>query len=142
MSDVLTLELVRAENFAREESRFEQQWSKIGSRYDWSFSYPSIRDENGFVIYDISRTTWQFGIHQPVYISGALYSREIKNGIQNPVKNIETLCHAFLYAVDCDAENKRVLEFTVPGNNSAPYMVCAVLAGAKTKHIYLELVVR
>jgi hypothetical protein len=77
-----------------------------------------------------------------VYISNALYSREIKNGIQNPVKNIETLCHAFLYSVDCDAENKRVLEFTVPGNNSAPYMVCAVLVGAKTKHIYLELVVR
>lgn len=141
MSDVLILEAERAETHERAESRFEQQWSKTGSPNDWSFSYPANHNENGFRYFDISHVAWQFGIHMRVYLSNALYTRVIKNGIQNPVKNIETLCHAFSYAVDCDADNKRILEFTVPGNRTAPYVACAYLSTVEKNAIIIELVI-
>lgn len=141
MADALILEVERAETYERAVSRFEQQWSKTGSPDDWTFSYSANHVENGFRYFDISHTAWQFGIHMHVYISNSLYTRMIKNGKQNPVKNIETLCHAFSYAVDCDANNKRILEFTVPGNGTAPYVACAYLSTAEKDAIIIELVI-
>jgi len=135
MADLALQQEERVETFEREESRFEQKWSKLSYTDNAMFPYPSRCDENGVKTFEISRTSWHFGIQTPVIISSGLYSRYIMNGVKSPTKNIETLCHAFLYAVDCDTRNSCILEFTVPGNGTPSYRASAVLHGFRDKTI-------
>lgn len=124
----------------RLESRFEQKWSKSYLSSGCHFHFPSIVNQTGIVIYDVSSTSWQLGIHTPLFISSTLFSKYIMNGIQTPTKNIETLCHAFLYAVDCDTRDKCSLEFTVPGNGFPPYTARSYLEGLKNQNIFIEVI--
>lgn len=140
MADLALQQEERVETFEREESRFEQKWSKLSYTDNALFPYPSRCDENGVKTFEISRTSWHFGIQTPVIISSGLYSRHIMNGVKSPTKNIETLCHAFLYAVDCDSHDHCMINFTVPGNGTPPYKACAYLRGFRNQNIFIEWV--
>jgi len=135
MGNLALVEVERIETFEREESRFEQKGSKGFYSADDLFLYPRYFENSGAMTFDISHTAFQFGIQTPVHLSSVLFSKWIMNGVRNPVKNIETLCHAFLYAVDCDSRNSCILEFTVPGNGTPSYRASAVLHGFRDKTI-------
>jgi hypothetical protein len=138
MSDHVSVEIERVETYEREESRFEQKGSKTFSCSDVIFLFPRVLEDWGVTTYDISKTACQFGIQTPVHISSGLYFTWIMNGITNPIKNIETLCHAFLYAVDCDMKDSSVLDFIVPGNGTPSYTASAMLHGFRVKVINLS----
>jgi hypothetical protein len=140
MADLAIQDEVRVETYERAESRFEQKWSKAYYCREPSLSFPRYKEQSGNVTFDISATAWHFGIQTPVFISEALYARWIKNELRNPVKNIETLCHAFMYAVDCNTDDSAVLEFNVPGNGTPSYRACAILRGFKNQTIFLSWV--
>lgn len=138
MGDLALIEVARVETFEREESRFEQKWSKAFYGERDIFLFPRSIEPDGSVAFNVSSATWLHGIHTPVYLSARLYAERIRNGIQNPIKNIETLAHAFLYAVDSDNENNFSLSFTVPGNNGFPYKARAVMRGFMPEYIFIE----
>lgn len=135
MSDLALVEVERVETFEREESRFEQKVSRAFYCTESFFLFPRFLENSGITTFDISRTAFHFGIQTPVHLSSILYSKRIMNGIKNPIKNIETLCHAFLYAVDCDTLDSCILEFVVPGNGTPSYKASAMLHGFRDKHI-------
>lgn len=138
MSDLALVEIERVETYEREESRFEQRMAKSLYCPEDLFLYPRVIEDWGATTFDVSQTACQLGIQTPVHISSGLYHKWIANGIRNPVKNIETLCHAFLYAVDCDMKDSCVLDFTVPGNGTPPYKASAMLHGFRVKVINLS----
>ncbi|HOT62798.1 MAG TPA: hypothetical protein PLU93_08045 [Treponemataceae bacterium] len=141
MADVAIFQEERVETFSRVESRFEQKCTSIMYCSESLFLFPSTREETGNVTYNVSDVAKRMGILTPVFVSSGLYREEILNRTQNPIKNIETLFHAFLYAVDCDMKDKCALEFPVPGNGSAPYKARAYLRGFRDKNILLERVI-
>src|SRR5574344_1544465 len=102
MGDLGLQQEERVETYEREESRFEQKWSKSFYESESLFLFPMHCDENGVKTFEISSSAWQFGVQTPLIISSCLYVHHIMNRVKNPIKNIETLCHAFLYAVDCE----------------------------------------
>ena len=138
MSDMALIEMERVETFEREESRFEQKSSKSLYCPEAFFRFPKVMEDSGVTSFDISIMACLFGIQTPVHISGVLFSKWIMNGVRNPIKNIETLCHAFLYAVDCDSRNSCILEFIVPGNGTPAYTVSAILHGFRKQFISLS----
>jgi hypothetical protein len=138
MSDLALVEIERVETYEREESRFEQKGSKSMYWPEDLFLYPRVLEDWGATTIDVSQTACQYGIQTPVHISSGLYHKWIANGINNPIKNIETLCHAFLYAVDCDMKDSCTLDFTVPGNGTPPYKATAMLHGFRVKVINLS----
>lgn len=142
MADELAIQDARAEIVVREESRFEQTWSKSTYCSMFGIHFPPVREETGIIRYDITEVTRHLGFEMPVFISGSLYRDEIMNQAQNPIKNVETLCHAFMYAVDCDTHDRCILDFQVPGNGSASYKVSAHLRGFGVKSILLEHALR
>jgi hypothetical protein len=140
MADVAIFQEESVEVFARRESRFEQTTSKAFYCSEFAFFFPAVREETGNVTFNVSDVARLMGIRTPVFLSGGLYREEILNQVQNPIKNVETLCHAFLYAVDCDMQDHCMLEFSVPGNGSAPYKARAHLRGFRDKSILIERV--
>jgi hypothetical protein len=140
MADVAIFQEERVETFERRESRFEQTGSKAVYFSDFGFFFPSVREDTGNVTFNVSDVARHMGIRTPVFVSSGLYREEILNRGQNPIKNVETLCHAFLYAVDCDMQDHCMLEFPVPGNGSTPYKARAHLRGFRDKTILLERV--
>jgi len=140
MSDLALVELERVDSFEREESRFEQKGSRSFYEKDWLFLFPTVRPSEREIAFDVSREAWHHGIQTTMLLSGYLYCHCILNGVRNPIKNVETLCHAFLYAVDCDRENSGILLFTVPGNGTPPYRVTAVMRGFRQDTIFLDYV--
>ncbi len=136
MSDVAIREIARVE---RHESCFEQKHEQdFYSKQDF-FKFPGIFEKEGGVSFDVSSAAWRHGIHTPVHLSGRLYCHWIRNCCENPIKNIATLCHAFLYHVDLDKENTVPLVFTVPGIGSEPYKARASLHGWRNEYIYLDV---
>jgi len=140
MNDLALRQEEHVETYEREESRFEQKWSRAYYEEETLFLFPSRYDGNGIKSFEVSKVTMRFGIQTPVFISSGLFVQHIMNKVQNPVKNIETLCHAFLYAVDCENQDPCMLNFMVPGNRTAPYKACAFLRGLKNQNIYIEWV--
>jgi hypothetical protein len=138
MSDLALVEIERVETYERDESRFEQKVAKSLYCPEDLFLYPRVIEDWGATTFDVSQTACLLGIQTPVHISSGLYHKWIANGIKNPVKNVETLCHAFLYAVDCDLKDSCVLDFTVPGNGTPPYKASAMLHGFRVKVINLS----
>lgn len=140
MADVQILEMERVETYERAESRFEQKAARLRYGKDWIFLFPPTHPSELETTVDISEETRQHGIQSPVQVSGYLYSHFILNDVKDPLKNIETLCHAFLYAVDCDMENEAILVFTVPGNGIPSFQVSAILRGLKRDIIFLDFI--
>ncbi len=140
MGDLALQQEERVETFEREESRFEQKWSKSFYESEPLFLFPMHCDENGVKTFEISSSAWQFGVQTPLMISSGLYVHHIMNRVKNPIKNIETLCHAFLYAVDCEMRDRCMINFTVPGNGTPPYKACAHIRGFRNQNIFIEWV--
>lgn len=140
MADVAIFQEERVETFARRESRFEQTGSKAIYCLEFASLFPAVREETGNITFNVSDVARLMGIRTPLFLSAGLYREEILNQVQNPIKNVETLCHAFLYAVDCDMQDHCMLEFSVPGNGSAPYKARAHLRGFRDKTILIERV--
>ena len=91
----------------------------------------------------ISTQTSRYGIRKPVAVSGELYRTWIDQGSCLTIQRIGVLCHAFLYAVDLDQHNARILEFEVPfftqGVGYTPVKVRAELIGGRSDHLYFDL---
>lgn len=138
MGDLAIVEQDAVEYIERAQSRFEQKWTHTLYAQDPIFLFSSHRVEPGILEHKISSVAWHCGIQSPVFVSHTLYYKHIMNGLQNPVKNVETLCHAFLYAVDCDTQDRCILEFVVPGNNSPAYKATAYLRRHLNNSIYIE----
>lgn len=124
----------------RLESHFEEKHTKVFYSVENLFLFPTIFEKDGGVSFDISNVTWQHGIHTPIYLSGSLYCLWLQLRLYNPIKNIATLCHAFLYHVDLDEKNTIPLVFPVPGIGSEPYIARASIRGWKNEFIYFDLV--
>ena len=88
-----------------------------------------------------SAVAQHLGIFMPVVVSSGLYREHIMNHIGNPIKNAETLCHAFLFAVDCELRDSAFLEFSVPGNGAPSYKVRAHLRFTREQSLLFERVV-
>jgi len=126
------------EVFERTASRFEQGYSKsyyLGA--DAFCLFPKEINNASVLAHDVSSVAKQFGITTPFYIGGSLYSHRIQNGKANVMKNIEVLCHAFLFAVDCDQNNSCVLDFTVPSYLAPSYTACAMPYGNREEGIII-----
>ena len=139
MGDLALQFEARVEAVEREESRFEQKGAKAFYGDSDCFMFPRNIENDGTVSFNVSSTAWLYGIQTTLYISARLYARQIRDGIRNPLKNIETLCHAFMYAVSCDRENQTVLSFNVPGNRSELYKARASMRGWREKYIFLDI---
>ncbi len=126
------------EVFERKASRFEQGYSKSYYLGADSFClFPKKINNASVLAHDVSSVAKQFGITTPFYIGGSLYSHRIHNGKANVMKNIEVLCHAFLFAVDCDQNNSCVLDFTVPSYLAPSYTACAMPYGNREEGIII-----
>lgn len=129
----------RVESFEREISRFEQGHSKSYYLGEEAFClFPKKLNSASVLVHDVSGVAKQFGITEPFYIASSFYSHRIQNGKANVIKNIELLCHAFLYAVDCDQENSCVLSFTVPAYLAPSYTACAMPYSDRGKGIFIS----
>ncbi len=138
MNEVSVVTEGRVETFERLPSRFEQPGSLKLYDAESLFLFPRIVI-NEETRYDISQTARRLGISMPLHVMSGLYGKKIFVEKQNPYKNIETLCHAFLYAVDCDRGNSYSLTFSVPGNGEAPYTALACLYTHRAPVIVLSL---
>jgi len=134
MNNVMELELVSK----REISRYEQTNSRsLYFEDEVFFLFPRKEERNGITTYDVSSVAKTLGIKTPFFISDTLYALHIMNGENHPIKNIETLCHAFLYAVDCVQKDSCILEFTVPGIKDLRYQCTAMGHGPYRKNILI-----
>lgn len=139
MADTLELCDQYARSFAREASRFDQKGASSFYGGELAYLFRRFVDEEGTLSFDISEAVMHYGIQCNVRVSDSLYARHIRNGSRNPFRNIETLFHAFLYAVDCDRTNARVLDFDVPAPGTAPYRAQASFRGFKDQYIFFTL---
>lgn len=76
--------------------------------------YPKLTNSNGVRIVDISSSARHHGIQTETLVSPKLFGEWIQSGTFSPERNIATLCHAFLYAVDLNVDESHSLEFSVP----------------------------
>lgn len=139
MENLAVQEVARLETVERIESRFEQKHVKAFYSEQEFFLFPAIFDTEGEVSFDVSSAAWHHGIQTKVHLSGFLYCHWIRNRYANPIKNIATLCHAFLYHVDLDKENTVPLVFTVPGIGTDDYTVKAVMRGWREQFIFFDI---
>jgi hypothetical protein len=92
---------------------------------------------------DITCESMAYGIKKPVVVPEKLYHDWINQGSCLTLQRIGVLCHAFLYAVDLDQHNTRLLEFPVPfftqGIGYTPVKVKAELIDGRNKQLYFDL---
>ena len=133
---------------AMEALRFKSRFDEFcPERYyvDASFVFQSVFiGKQGATTISITTETSRYGIRKPVAVSAELYRTWINQGSCLTLQRIGVLCHAFLYAVDLDQHNARILEFEVPfftqGVGYTPVLVQAELIGSKNEHLYFDLV--
>jgi len=142
MADVTMIHEVRLETFERKGNRFQQTNAETYFYRDFSFLFPVVYEQIGTVIFNVSEIARVMGITEPLFVSSDLFWKEIFNRKQDPIKNTQILCHAFLSAIDCDTKDYCILEFPVSGNESSPYHARALQRGLKDKSILIERVTR
>ncbi|HHU37592.1 MAG TPA: hypothetical protein GXZ47_10270, partial [Treponema sp.] len=91
MGDLAIIEKDSLKIVERVQSRFEQKWTHTLYTQDSVFLFSRHQVEPGILEHKISSIAWQCGIHSPLFVSHTLYYKHLMNGLQNPVKNVETL---------------------------------------------------
>ncbi len=127
----------------RFKSRFDEFCAELFYK-DASFIFQStFGGKNGAMSISLTTETTRYGIRKPVAVSAELYRTWIDQGSCLTIQRIGVLCHAFLYAVDLDQHNARILEFQVPfftqGVGYTPVKVRAELIGGRNEHLYFDL---
>lgn len=107
-------------------------------------NYPHSTDAGGSMVFYISSTAQHHGIQLKNVISESVYVNWICSGLMQPSRNIATLCHAFLAAVDLDVDESESLKFDTPyfQKNNDLQMVALrarICASRAKEYILIEL---
>lgn len=144
MNELLSEKTVEAIETIRFKSRFDEfspEHYYKGSTFVFQTGFIG---KEGSTSISLTTAASAFGIRKPVEVSAELYRTWIDQGSCLTLQRIGVLCHAFLYAVDLDQHNARILEFLVPfftqGVGYTPVTVQAELIGKKNEHIFFDLV--
>lgn len=106
------------------------------------FKTVSIGKEGTSTI-NITTEASRYGIRRLVAVSERLFFEWIDQCSCLTFQRIGVLCHAFLYAIDLDQHNARILEFLAPfftqGVGYTPVKVKAELVEGRIEYLYFDL---